>query len=526
MASCNTSEILTLGAVRSYLQIPNPKSCGRQTVYMGKDCQFMEIDGVTRNVRNAGTPVRTWNRRTKSYCTIATTTTPPDNPQITMRFYEPCDKGIPLSHTLGECRLRVINNVGLCRASGSVMDSWSSYSEVLDVQILSENRGRRSSYDGADDALTNEITAELLNLFDVGPMTFSAINLTNATCPTPTLTFNSATFGCQTGCGNSSCGCSASCDDGTQTIYVAASCNGGTAQYLAYSTNGGESLAAFLVVPDPGVGTPTANPIVAVLGSTLYMLVNENPTSLVAIDLDAYGNPTGSFTTVATLAEGALTTGVPAALIVDGDTLHMLVQDTANGSRFYTLSSSEDPSDGPRNTFAVAANAQHLAACGNDIIVGGNTGALFISTNGGSTWTTVTGPNTANVATVAYSDRYWVTYADGTMYTSSDSGATWTQVSPHGRSGNINALKFWGDDVGWFVDSGSSPMSTWLGGINNKEWTRSSNRIANVPTAFVGSDIVIPTCAASHLAANTALLVGTLAGANVAYIGRAPVTGI
>lgn len=27
----------------------------------------MEIDGVTRNVRNAGTPIRTWNRRRYTY---------------------------------------------------------------------------------------------------------------------------------------------------------------------------------------------------------------------------------------------------------------------------------------------------------------------------------------------------------------------------------------------------------------------------------------------------------------------------
>ena len=129
----------------------------------------MEVDGVTRNVRNAGTPIRTWNRRRRTYCTIGTTETPPDNPQVTLRFYEACGRGLPLPHTLGDCRVRVINNYGLCKSSGTLTTGWSSYAEVLDLNILSENRGRRSSYDGADDALTDEITAELLNVYDKTP---------------------------------------------------------------------------------------------------------------------------------------------------------------------------------------------------------------------------------------------------------------------------------------------------------------------------------------------------------------------
>ena len=86
MAGCATTEALTLGAVRSYIQIPDPRTCNRKTLYYGQDCQLMEVDGVTRNVRNAGTPIRTWNRRRRTYCTIGTTETPPDNRQVTLRF--------------------------------------------------------------------------------------------------------------------------------------------------------------------------------------------------------------------------------------------------------------------------------------------------------------------------------------------------------------------------------------------------------------------------------------------------------
>lgn len=527
MASCNTSEILTLGAVRSYLQIPDPRTCGRKTVYYGKDCQFLEIDGVTRNVRNAGTPIRTWNRRTKSYCTIATTSTPPDNPQITGRFYEPCEKGIPLSHTLGECRLRIINNYGLCKSTGNVMDSWSSYSEILDVQVLSENRGRRSSYDGTDEPLTNEITFELLNIYDIGPMIFSPVNLSGGACPTPTLTFNNAAFGCQTGCGQSSCGCSSSCDDGTMSMYIPASCGGGSAQYLAYSNNGGETLGGMLVIPDPGVGTPTANPIVAVMGSTLYVLVNENPTTLMSVELDSYGRPTGSFTTICTLAEGSITTGKPAAMKVDGDALHILVNDSTNGSRYYTLDSVSDPCDGPRYTYPAAANVDTLAACGSNIIAGGDAGALYTSIDGGSGWSQAVGNSSADVTSVGYSDRFWASYADGNTYTSSDGGYSWSTIAPRGKVGAATKIKFFGDDIGWLLDSGGAPMSTWLGGINSNEWTRSSNRVSNIPSGFTAEDIIVPECASSVLAANTALLIGKDAsGASVAYIGRSPVTGI
>lgn len=522
MSGCKTNEIATTKQSRNYIQFPDPVSCGRKLAYYGVDCQWMQVGEFTRTVRNSATPIYTWNRRTNSYCAIASTSSPPENPQITVDFYDGCDQGLPLSHALGECRLRIIINHGICGVGGAL--GFGRYAEVFDVLPLSEARSRRTSYDGADEPLSSSWTMEVINQYDISTMVFSQVNLSNSVCAAPALDFNDATFGCQTGCGQSSCGCTDSCDDGTMSMYFGASCPGGTAQYVAYTVNGGSSLAASpLILPAPASGVATQYPKTAVIGDTLYVLAYEEPPTLFSVSLDSNGLPTGAISQVATLG----TTGVPGSLIADGDTLHILVEDATNGSRYYTLSGNQSPSDGPVQTFAASEQVTEIASCGDSMIMGGAGGTIKVSSDGGSTWTSVASPSSANVTAVGVSDRLWVAFDDGSVYTSSNNGSSWTQSKPSGLSGNAKQIAFAGDDIGWIVDSYSTPMSTWLGGINSNEWSRADNRLQGIPAGFTPEKVITPDCAGSNLVANTALLIGTDASGNpVAYIGRSKVTGI
>lgn len=535
MGDCTTTEILKLGGVRSYIQVPDPRSCGRKTLYYGKDCQKMEVDGVTRNIRNAGTPIRTWNRRRGSYCTIGTTETPPDNPQVSLRFYEDCLRGLPLPHTLGACRIRVINNYGLCNSSGKMVNSWSSYAEVLDLNILTENRGRRSSYDGTDEALTDEITAELLNLYDVSTVQFSQVNMTNLACAVGGGgVFNDAAFGCANGCGNRNCGCKQSCDDGTYSIYIAASCTGGTTQFVVYSTDGGENSTASVLPAASGGAASTTFPKVAVIGSTLYVLAYQNPPALYSIALDSHGNPEGSWQLEAILNKTAtgttVSTGIPGRLVVDGDNLHILVFDATAGSRFYTLGGTRNPNEGARVVFETAQNIADMAACGGSLVAVGDDASIQYSGDDGSTWRQLTAPDsfTADITAVDLVDgRVWIGAASGAIHYSLDEGDNWTNLLVSGITGTVNDIKFAGDDIGWIADTSGRPASTWVGGLNNDEWTRETHRVFGFPAGVTPVKNVVPMCASAVLSANVVLVLGTDAGGDsVAYIGRAPVTGI
>jgi len=493
----------------------------------------MEVDGVTRNIRNAGTPIRTWNRRRRTYCTIGNTEAPPDNPQITLRFYEECGKGLPLPHTLGDCRIRVVNNYGLCKSTGTIANGWSSYAEVLDVRILSENRGRRSSYDGADDAIVDEITAELLNIYDISTISFSQVNLANAVCAVGSGgVFDHASFGCFNGCGGNSCNCPEPCDDGTYTFYIPASCPGSTTSQFVISTNdGGENVEARLLPATTAGGTAAIYPKSAVIGNTLYVLAYQNPTELYSIGLDENGDLDGDWQLVATLTFGPGDSGEPGMLIADEDTLHILVNDDVNGSRYYTLGGNRVPTEGARYTFPAAAMIDEMAACG-DVIVGvGAGGSIYASQDGGSSFDVIPAPSDwggVEVQSVNYVDgRIWIGGAGGRTYYSANFGDTWTRISVPTVTGNVTSIPFAGDDVGWVIDSSGRPTSTWIGGLNNEEWTRDVQRVNNWPTTVTAQFATVPQCASSVLSANTVLVIGTDAGGNsVAYVGRADVTGV
>lgn len=534
MSGCASAEVSKLGGVRSYLQINDPRTCGRTTYYYGQDCQKMEVDAVTRNVANAGTPIRTWNRRRKAYCTIGTTETPPDNPQVTVRFYEDCLRGIPLPHILNG-RMRVINNYGLCSSNGTVTTGWSQYAEVLDLKVLSENRGRRSSYDGADDALVDEISAELLNLYDISTMQFAEIDMANVTCLVGGGgVFNDATFGCFVGDGGRSCGCNNPCDDGSYTFYVPASCTGGTTQFIIYSKDGGETVSTSVLPAATGGGTAATYPKAAIVGNTLYVLAYQNPPELYSIQLDANGDPSGSWQLEAVLnldaAGGAVTTGLPGRLVVDGDYLHILVQDATAGGRIYTLGGNRVPTTGARVVFPIIQDISDMAACGDQIVAVGVDANIQFSGDAGSSWAQLVAPVgfTADITSVwINSGRIWIGAAAGVVYNSVDEGDTWTLVAVPGVTGIVNDIQFMGDDIGWIADTSGRPSSTWIGGLTTADWTRDTNRVYGYPATNVPVRFAIPMCASAVVASNTLLVVGTNAGGDsVINIGRARITGI
>lgn len=528
MTTCTNVEVRKLGSTRNFLQIPDAKTCGRRTLYYGKDCQHMEIDGVTREVRAASSPIRTWNRYRQEYCTIGNQESPPDIQTLTIRFYEPCDEGIPLSHTLGLCRVRAVINHGLCRTPADATD-FSYYSEVYDLNILSEARGRRTSYDGADDVLTNEITAELINLYDVGPMYFTPIDLQNDACATGTVTADNAAFGCTVGCGGTSCGCNHPCDDGTQTIYVPAACDGGTgSQYLLTYTSGGDEFMATYLLPSPSSGSVTPYPKLTVVGNRIYMLAYEMPASLWYIDLDERGVPTGPWTEVATLVNDTDTATIPAAISSENGVVHVLVS-AATGAQYFSYGDNISPTSGPRRVFPATANVRNMSTCGSTIAVVGDDGYMEVSLNEGGAWSLVTTPTTEDLFAVEVSDTtWWIGGTNNQRWYSTDQGANWTRSYLPGSTGTVSDIAFAGEDIGWTVNQVLKPFSTWLGGVNDSEWVNRDSRIVNFPDNVLPTKVILPECASGHLLSNTALIFGKqggLTGPDVLYVGRGKVSG-
>ena len=529
------SDVATLRVSRNFIQIPDPKTCGRTTHYYGVDCQYMEIDGVTENFRGASSPLRTWRRRQVQFCDIGRTEAPPDLTQVTVRFYEPCTAGVPLPYYLDQCRFRAIVNHGLCKSSGSLVDGWSQYSEVFDLLPISRNGGRRTSYDGTDGARVLEITADLLNSYQFGPMYFTRVNLDQGICGGVDFLPGGATYGCYVGCGQVVCGCQQPCDDGTNTIYHAGICDGATQASVLITNDGGVTWRQSLLPapPAPSALGDESTYQVAVVGNTLYYTAYENPVVLYSLQLDENGFPAGAWVEVAQLS--GRTTGVTindgtaAEIVTDGDKVHILVE-APGGSRYYRLDFNTTPADGELFVFPDTAAVNVISACGSTVVAGGANNALYISRDDGDNWNTMavpaTLPGTTTITSVRVNaDRIWIGTDGEGMYSTTDEGFTWRQVTGPLQPASINHINFFGEDVGW-VSGDTGFYSNWVGGLEGAEWTTQAPRIANFPTGFVANDIVIPECASTLNAGNTVMLVGTEGGETVSYIGRTRQTGI
>lgn len=536
MTTC-ASDIRKLGSVRNFIQVPDPRACGKTSIFYGKNCSMMEVDAVQQDYRAQSQPIRTWNRYNETYCNIGNQQQPPDNQTFTVRFYETCEVGVPLPHYLRQCRVRIVNNHGLCKTQGDIAGGWSHYQEVIDGIVLSENRGRRSSYDAADDALVDELTLELLNIFDAGAMYFTPIALTGATVTgTPcggTASADDVAFDCSNGCGDARCGCKTTCNDGTNTFYIGLGCSGSTTQNYVWYTRDGGATGTILLMPTPAAGAATPRPKVAVMNGRLYVLAYQTPPTLYSIALDAHGVPTGGWTEIATLG-GGTATGTPGKLIADNGVLHILVADTANGARYYTLGDGFKPADGARETFPAVALVRSMTVCGDDLYVVGDTAYISHSADGGESWAVVPAPLVAGVAITSdlqdvaiVGVNLWIVGELGAMWRSTDEGSTWNRVLVGSSSALITDITFNGDNVGWLIDNvvGTAPYGTVLGGENDDDWLNSSPRITSWPSNIIPRKSFVPPCADGPKAVNTVIITGTDGTNDVVYLGRGRVSG-
>lgn len=98
----------------------------------------------------------------------------------------------------------------------------------------------------------------------------------------------------------------------------------------------------------------------------------------------------------------------------------------------------------------------------------GNTNAIARTIDGGSTWSSITGPaaeaaNHAISVAVLDRNRAWVGYSSGTMYYTLDAGVTWTQRSFTGSgTGQVRDIKFLNETLGYMISNNASPVGTVL----------------------------------------------------------------
>lgn len=110
-------------------------------------------------------------------------------------------------------------------------------------------------------------------------------------------------------------------------------------------------------------------------------------------------------------------------------------------------------------------NLSAVHGCDEDNIVAvGANNAVIVTTDGGDTWQSVTGPAAGvalNTVWVKDPDTWFIGTAGGALWYTNDSGANWTQIRfPGDNAGQVRAIKFNdtpSQTVGWMVHDTAAP---------------------------------------------------------------------
>jgi len=133
----------------------------------------------------------------------------------------------------------------------------------------------------------------------------------------------------------------------------------------------------------------------------------------------------------------------------------------AGGYVYYT----EDPTSGVEVQSAGATTAQDLNdvdAFNSQVVVAvGNSNAVIYTTNGGASWSSVTGPAVGvnlTVVSCRSEKEWWVGTANGRLYVTVDQGSHWTEISfPGNGSGEIKDMVWASNTVGFMAHKTSTP---------------------------------------------------------------------
>lgn len=256
-------------------------------------------------------------------------------------------------------------------------------------------------------------------------------------------------------CDSISCGDCGLPSDGCQVVFALqgeSSGSPGISAAIIYTTDGGSSWAKSPITSLP-IGA-SANAVSCV--GTRIVVVSESDESLHWADIADLVAGSAIWTRVAT---GFVASSGPRDIFSVSSTETWIV---GTGGYIYTTT---DPTAGVEVQSAGGATVQNLlhihGADQNNLVAVGVSNVVLITTNGGETWSLVTGPTggvTINTAWMVSSQVIHLGLNDGTMFYTINGGDDWTAKSFSGTgSGTVNDIVFASKNVGYMAHATSAP---------------------------------------------------------------------
>lgn len=377
----------------------------------------------------------------------------PDAPQLPVTVREELD-GLNLLLRLlneGNCEHDYHVAIGACKNPQDFNRGWQK-KKILEAASISNygSSGDLGALQPGDRNLTEE-TATLngVALYEVVQLTFSEILGSTATRPlVDVVVADSIT--CGGDCGTQSSGCS-------RVIWISSATTGsaGAAPVVIASDDGGATGTSITINTLASNEDPNAG---AWVGDNL-VIVSEDSESLhyASID-DLMNNVASPFTEVTT---GFETGKGPQAIFAPSPNDVFIV---AEGGYVYHTN---DPTQGVEvqsNGSVTVNDLTTVHGIDNEhVVAGGASNTIIVTHDGGTTWSTRTGPSaeagvTVNVVAMVTKDIYWVGYADGTLWFTTDDGTNWEQSGfPGSGSGAVKDLVWATRSVGFLAHSTTAP---------------------------------------------------------------------
>lgn len=251
------------------------------------------------------------------------------------------------------------------------------------------------------------------------------------------------------------CGACGRTSDGCQIAFILVknpAQSPGLPAELLYTQDGGTTWDTTTITT---LGLSEAPNRMAAVGSNLVVVSNASA-SLHYAPINDILDGAETWTEVSTGFDGS---GQPNAIVSISATRTWIAGD---GGRVYLAA---DPTSGVTEQADGSQTAQDLndidAFDRNNVVAVGASNAVIYTTNGGTTWTSVTGPAVGvalNTVAMRSASEWLVGTANGKLYYTRNSGTTWTQKGfPGTDAGQVRHVKFASRNVGYMAHDTAAP---------------------------------------------------------------------
>lgn len=317
-------------------------------------------------------------------------------------------------------------------------------------------------------------------------------------------------------CDSKTCGACGIASDGCQIMFaITGTVTGspGLPPELLYSQDGGITWSTTNIAT---MGIAETATDMACVGTNLVVISQTGTTgNMHYAPIANILTGTATWTKVST---GFVATFLPARIVSIGPSLTWIA---ASGGYVYFTA---DVASGVTVQTAGTVTAQNLGGIhaydANNIVAVGAANVVLSTTNGGITWSLITGPAPAvvlNTVLMQSAARWLIGSAGGVLYYTLNSGFSWTTKNfPGGGSGQVRDIQFSSRSVGYMVHDTSATRGRLLRTINGGfSWTVQPDE----PGAGVPTTTSLRAVAACTDNPNVALVGGTNSNGTDGYLG-------